>query len=241
MKTNCIIIPLFNEEDNIASVIAGIKNYTGVDVIVIDDGSEDRSAEKAREAGAFVISHPFNLGYGAALQTGYKYAVKMKYDFLLQMDGDGQHNPNAIPESFRRVESRKCDVLIGSRFLGEGDYRTSLLKFLGIRFFRLVIRLITGERITDPTSGFQCMNRKVFTLFTGDTFPCDYPDANVIIMLHRMGFVVKEIPVVMIENPAGKSMHKGIFTIIYYFFKMFLSILITLMREKSYDLVKEVD
>jgi len=233
MKKKCIIIPAFNEEENIASVIAGIKNQTDADIIVIDDGSKDHTAEKAGNAGAFVIRHPFNMGYGVALQTGYKYAVKKKYDFLLQMDGDGQHDPNAIPEFFNQIESRECDVVVGSRFLGEGNYKAGVLKSIGIGLFTFIIQIICGERITDPTSGYQCLNRKVFTFFTQDSFPCDYPDANIIIMLHRMGFTIKEIPVVMDANPAGRSMHKGFFTLAYYFFKMFLSIFIVLIREKS--------
>jgi len=232
MKKKCIIIPAFNEEENIASVIAGIQNQVDADIIVINDGSNDLTAEKAGEAGALVIRHPFNMGYGVALQTGYKYAVKKNFDILLQMDGDGQHDPNAIKEFFKRVESRECDVLIGSRFLGKGDYKAGAFKFLGISLFRLVIRLISGENITDPTSGYQCLTREVFTIFTEDTFPCDYPDANIIIMLHQKGFVVKEIPVAMIENPEGRSMHQGLFTKIYYVFKIFLSIFIVLIREK---------
>ena len=233
MKKKCIIIPALNEEENIASVIAGIKNQTDADIIVIDDGSKDFTAEKAGKAGAFVIRHPFNMGYGAALQTGYKYAVKKKYDFLLQIDGDGQHEPNAIPEFFKQIESDKLDVVLGSRFLGEGNYKAGALKTIGIGLFSFIIQVICGERITDPTSGYQCLNSKVFTFFTQDSFPCDYPDANIIIMLHRMGFTIKEIPVVMDVNPAGRSMHKGFFTLVYYFFKVFLSIFIALIREKA--------
>lgn len=234
MKKKCIIIPAFNEEENIASVIAGIKNQIDADVIVIDDGSKDTTAEKAMEAGVFLIRHPFNMGYGVSLQTGYKYAAKKKYDFLLQMDGDRQHDPKYIPELFNQVESGKCDVVIGSRFLGEGNYRAGGLKSIGISLFSFIIQITSGERITDPTSGFQCLNRKIFTFFTQDSFPCDYPDANIIIMLQRMGFKIKEIPVTMNPNPTGRRMHQGITTISYYLFKMFLSIFITLIRKKSF-------
>lgn len=233
MKKKCIIIPAFNEEANIALVVAGIKNQIDADIIVINDGSKDLTAKKAGEAGAFVISHPFNMGYGVALQTGYKYAVKNKYDFLVQIDGDGQHDPKSIPEFFKRVEAHECDILIGSRFLGKGDYSAGALKLFGIGLFRLIIRIISGEKITDPTSGYQCLNKKVFTIFTEDSFPCDYPDANIIIMLHRKGFIIKEIPVTMAANPEGRSMHQGILTKIYYLFKIFLSLFITLIRKKS--------
>lgn len=232
MKKKCIIIPAYNEAENISSVIAAIKRGTDMDIIVIDDGSTDKTAESAERSGAVVIRHPFNMGYGVALQTGYKYAVKKNYDLLTQMDGDGQHNPDAVESLFQQVESGACDVLIGSRFLKKGGYDVGILKRIGIALFRSIIRMISGERITDPTSGFQCMNRKVFTVFTEDSFPCDYPDANIIIMLLRKGFVVREIPVEMVENPQGRSMHRGFFTKLYYFFKIFFSIFIVLIREK---------
>jgi glycosyltransferase involved in cell wall biosynthesis len=234
MKKKCIIIPAYNEEENIVSVIEGIKNHINIDIVLINDGSKDMTAKNAIEAGAIVISHPFNMGYGIALQTGYKYAVKNDYDFLLQMDGDGQHDPKYISELFYQVESDKCDLVIGSRFLGVKCYKTEFIKSIGRRLFSYIIQITCGLRITDPTSGYQCLNRKVFTFFTHDSFPCDYPDANIIIMLQRMGFKVLEIPVAMHPNPAGRIMHKGAITISYYLFKMFLSIFITLIREKSY-------
>ena len=239
MINKCIIIPAYNEAENIASVITGVQRRSDADIIVIDDGSKDQTAEKAGETGAIVICHPFNMGYGAALQTGYKYAVKKDYDLLVQMDGDGQHDPKYISELFNQVESDKCDLVIGSRFLGEGNYKTGVLKSIGIGLFTFIIQVVCGKRITDPTSGCQSLNRKVFTFFTQDSFPCDYPDANIIIMLQRRGFTVKEIPVTMNPSPKGQRMHKGIVTVSYYLFKMFLSIFITLMREKSYYDQKE--
>lgn len=229
-KDKCIIIPAYNEEKNIVSVIENIREYSDVDIVVIDDGSKDSTSAMARKAGAFIIRHPFNMGYGVALQTGYKYAVEKNYDILLQIDGDGQHSAKFIPELFSQVESADCDVAIGSRFLSESQYRAGFLKSIGIKLFRKIILLITGEKITDPTSGYKCLNRSVFEFFTNDTFPCDYPDANVIIMLHRAGFKIREIPVEMTSNPDGRSMHRGIFTISYYLFKMFLSIFVTLIR-----------
>ncbi|MBM4272173.1 MAG: glycosyltransferase family 2 protein [Deltaproteobacteria bacterium] len=233
MNNKCIIIPAYNEEKNISSVIAGIRKYSEDDIIVVDDGSDDFTGAVAQNAGAFVIRHPFNLGYGVALQTGYKYAAEKHYDFVLQMDGDGQHKPEFIPALFREVESGDCDIVIGSRFLGESRYKSGLLKSLGIKLFRLTIRLVTGEKITDPTSGYQCLHRKVFEYFTGDYFPSDYPDANVIIMLHRAGFRIREIPVEMLPNPEARVMHHGVFTISFYLFKVFLSIFITLIRKKQ--------
>ncbi len=232
MNRKCLIIPAFNEEETIVSVIEGVKKYSDADIVVINDGSADLTGKRAKEAGALVISHPFNMGYGTALQTGYKYAVQNKYDFLVQMDGDGQHDPKYIPALFREVEAGACDVAIGSRFLGEGHYPLGALKWAGIQMLRLATRCFIGEKMTDPTSGYQCLKREVLYEFTKDIFPSDYPDANMIILLHWMAFTIKEIPVAMKPNPEGRSLHEGTFTVMYYFFKMFLSFVIALIRGK---------
>lgn len=229
----CIIIPAFNEEKQIASVIERIKKYSDADIVVIDDGSGDMTAAISRKAGAYVIHHPFNIGYGVALQTGYKYGVENDYEYLLQIDGDGQHDPKYIQTLFAIVENWECDLVIGSRFLKSTADQTGIFKLTGIKLFRQVIKVITGEIITDPTSGYQCMNRRVFQYFAADNFPCDYPDANIIIVLHRMGFRLAELPVTMIPNIEGRSMHRGAFKITYYFFIVFLSILVILLRKKS--------
>lgn len=233
MTKKCIIIPAFNEEKTITHVIRGIKKFSDADIIVINDGSFDLTDKLAKKAGAFVISHPFNMGYGVALQTGYKFAHKHNYDILLQIDADGQHSPEVIPEFFSRIKREECDVLIGSRFLGGGKYKAGFLKSIGIFIFKIIIRIF-GARITDPTSGYQCIKREVFSIFTLDSFPCDYPDTNIIVRLHRMGFVVKEIPVLMTKAPEGGGMHQGTFIILYYFFTMFLSIFITLISDRDY-------
>jgi len=232
-STRLIIVPAYNEEKQIAAVIEGVRKYSDADIVVIDDGSEDRTAECAGSTGARVIRHPFNMGPGVAVQTGYKYASAKGYDYLLQIDGDGQHHPAHIPDMFAMVENRRCDMAIGSRFLKNSEHKTGLLKSAAIRLFRVVIKTITGEIITDPTSGYRCMNRTVFQYFTGDGFPHDYPDANIIIVLHRLGFKMAELPVTMLPNPEGRSMHRGIFKISYYFFKVFLAIFINLLRKKS--------
>jgi len=232
MRKRCILIPAYNEAKNIAAVIAEIRAHVrAIDIIVIDDGSTDDTAVCARRADAYVIRHPFNLGYGAALQTGYKYALQNHYDLLVQIDGDGQHVAGFIPEMFRRLEA--CDVVIGSRFLESSRYRTGTLKLWAIRLFRWIIRITTGEQISDPTSGYQGLNRQVIEFFADDDFPWDYPDANVIIMLHRAGFRIAEISADMRPNPEARAMHRGILKITYYFFKVFMSIFITLIRRSK--------
>ena len=239
MKKKCVIIPAYNEGNNIEALIGRIKAATDADIIVIDDGSGDGTETIARQAGAYVICHPFNLGYSVALQTGYKFAYRNKYDLLLQMDGDGQHPADSIPAFFDRLESGACDVLIGSRFLEAGRYQIGAAKNAAIGFFKLIIRMVNGAEISDPTSGFQCMSSRVYGLFTADRFLSDYPDANIIIRLHRMGFRIAEMPVKMAENPDGRSMHKGTFKILYYFFTTLLSIFIALISEKEYSSEKE--
>jgi glycosyltransferase involved in cell wall biosynthesis len=232
-KKHCIIIPAYNEENRIEAVIKSIGDFSDADIIVVDDGSKDSTAAKAENAGACVIRHPFNMGYGVALQTGYKYALKNQYDLLVQMDGDGQHRAEFIPDLFVQVENNTCDVVIGSRFLSHVPYKLGILKNIGINVFRLLVRMITSEKVTDPTSGYQCLNRKVFEFYAADHFPWDYPDANVIIMLHRAGFRIKEIPVVMTLNREGRSMHRGLFRLSYYMFTVFLSIFVTLIRKSK--------
>jgi glycosyltransferase involved in cell wall biosynthesis len=228
----------YNEEKKIASVIRGIKkSFSNMDVLVVDDGSSDETPHLAMEAGAKVILHPFNLGYGTALQTGYKYALKKGYDKIVQMDGDGQHDPSFIADLFAPIQRGEVDIVIGSRFLKTGEpesghisYRVPFVRRLGMKFFGMITTLLIHQKMTDSTSGYQAMNRRVLEWVSSDQFPFDYPDADVIIMLHRAGFRIKEIPTQMFESQNKKSMHSG-WKPIYYIFKMFLSILVTLMRK----------
>jgi glycosyltransferase involved in cell wall biosynthesis len=233
-----VLIPAYHEEMRIASVVRGVKErYPSLEVIVIDDGSNDDTRKRAMEAGARVISHPFNLGYGVALQTGYKYALKERVESLVQMDGDGQHDPASLQELLDTIQRGEADLAIGSRFIetqeSDGDrlpYRASRVRRCGMRLFGTIASLIIKQKVTDPTSGYQAMNRKVLEWVSSDRFPWDYPDADVIIMLHRAGFRILEVPVKMYENQEKRSMHSG-WKPIYYVFKMFLSILVTLMRK----------
>ena len=239
-KKSLLLIPAYNEEGRIAAVIRGVKDmYPTLPVVVINDGSHDATASRAAEAGARVISHPYNLGYGVALQTGYKYALMEGYDAIAQMDGDGQHDPTYIRVLLDAVLGGGTDVAIGSRFLASPDerrdrapYRASLARRSGMKLFGTIASLIIRQKVTDPTSGYQAMNAGVLEWVSSDKFPWDYPDADVIIMLHRAGFRIREVPVQMYALPEKKSMHSGLKPI-YYVFKMFLSILVTLMRDKS--------
>jgi len=226
-----IIIPAYNEAGRIATTIFGIRKFSDADIIVVNDGSSDNTTDEATEAGAYVIELPFNLGYGATLQTGFKCALKKGYRFAVQMDADGQHDPSSIEALITPVLNDEVDVVIGSRFLDNGNYKAPFVRRVGMYFFGVIASIVTGRKITDPTSGFQAMNKKVMEFYASDAYPVDYPDADVIIMLHRKGFRFKEMPVVM-HNAAKRSMHGGILKPLYYIFKMLLSIVVTLLRKE---------
>ena len=227
-----IVIPSYNEEFSIAEVLESIKKQVPhIPVLVVDDGSADKTAQIAQKNGAKVISLPYNSGYGVALQTGYIYARKNNYTVVVQMDADGQHDPTCIKDLLREVDHSDVDVVIGSRFLGKDTYRTSLAKYIGMFIFGKLASLFCKARVSDPTSGFQAIKGKAIAFVASDFYPPDYPDADFLIMLNRCGFKVREIPVKMHPSKVDKSMHDGP-QIIYYVLKMFLSIFVTLLRKK---------
>lgn len=228
-----VLIPAYNEGSRVAGVVRDVhRTVPDYDILVVNDGSRDNTAAAAAAAGATVLSHPFNMGYGVAIQTGYKYAYAKEYDFLVQIDGDGQHDPAYIKKLLEPVISGKTDLAIGSRFLEAGSYEPSLARRAGMAFFRKVVSWTTGTRVTDSTSGYQAFNRDVIRFFTTEVFPFDYPDADMLITLHRAGFRMKEVPVRMYPNVEGKSMHGGVRPF-YYIFKMLLSIFVTLLRKRK--------
>lgn len=199
-----VLIPAYNEEATIPLVIRDIREHCQ-DIVVVDDGSTDFTGAVARDEGAMVIPHGQNKGYAEALRTGYRYALEQNYDGIVQIDADGQHDPGHIPELFRRGQS--WDVVIGSRFLGRQKYESPLSKAVGVRIFRHIIQRETGLNITDPTSGYRYMYSRAIRFCS--RLRCNYPDANLIIMLHRQGFIITEVPVAMSPNRQGRSMHKG--------------------------------
>jgi glycosyltransferase involved in cell wall biosynthesis len=225
-----IIIPAYNEEKSISAVISAIRNFSAdFNILVVNDASTDRTAQLAMAAGARLLNLPFNMGYGVALQTGFKYAIRNNYEYAVQMDADGQHEPRFIERLLEVVVKGEADIAIGSRFL-EGSYQAQFVRRMGMLLFGSLASVIIRQRVTDPTSGFQALNRKVMEFYASDYYPVDFPDADVIIMLHRAGLKIKEIPVKMYPNAEKKSMHSGLKPI-YYIFKMFLSILVTLLRK----------
>ncbi len=227
MADALVIIPAYNEEHRIGDVVRELRALAlDADILVVNDGSRDRTARAARAAGATVISHPYNLGYGATLQTAYKYALRQGSRYVLQMDADGQHPPEEARKVLDPVRRGEADVVIGSRFMaGGGGYESPWARRVGIRLFGALARALTGARMTDVTSGFIAVNRPVIALFASELFPADFPDADVRMMLHMAGYRVQEIPVQMKAGPPNKSMHGGALAL-WYIAKMLISMAI---------------
>lgn len=224
-----IVIPARNEEACIGPVL---KNTTGLypdyDVVVIDDASDDGTGEIARAAGAIVLRAPVNLGYGGAVQAGFKYAYARDYDLVILLDADGQHDPRYVADLVEA--SLEFDFVIGSRFRGEAHYDIPPVRRAGMKVFSAIASAITGQRITDTSSGFQALRREVFGMFATTHYPVDFPDADTIIWIARHGFRVGEVPVEMHQRVAGTSMISGLTSSLKYALKMPLSILVTLLR-----------
>lgn len=233
MKRNLVIIPALNEERFIGSVLSAIGKVNGsIDILVVNDGSKDTTADIAQEMGAMVIDHTYNLGYGAALQTGFRFAVIKGYDHVITLDADGQHDPGSIPELFRSLSATGADVIIGSRF-SDGSYRMGFARRIGAWIFAGVARAYTGYRFTDPTSGFQLLNRTAFScLASEESYPLDYPDVNIILLLHKKRFKVVEAPVHMISNVESDTMHSGMKPFMYVI-RMILAITMILLRRED--------
>jgi len=228
-----IIILAYNEEERIAEVLKDVgESNPGADILVVNDGSTDTTSDRAKKTGVMVLDIPFNIGYGGAVQTGLRFAKEYGYDFVITMDGDGQHDPYSTGKLIETMEREQADVVIGSRFLG-GTYRMGIFRKIGVRLFSKIALFYTGTNFTDPTSGFQMLNRRVFShLSEADNYPLDYPDVNIIMALHKMKFKVVETPVRMKEKPGGKSMHSGLKPLIYVL-RMFLAIIMVLLRKED--------
>lgn len=242
MKDTLLIIPAYNEELNIREVLQNLRDKgveTILDILVVNDGSKDRTVEIVEEMNIKVISQVYNLGYGAALQMAYKYATQKGYDFVIQMDADGQHDVINIPMIFSmlkegEIESRP-DIVIGSRFLkGSAKYHMSFVRLFAVRMFRGIIKIATKQKITDPTSGLQGLNKKAFEYYSGyQNFDIKYPDINMIIQMLLRGYKIKEFPAVMHTRSQGVAMHTGIIKPIKYMSIMLLSVLVAILRNKG--------
>lgn len=235
MKKILIIVPAYNEADNIRGVILKLQEENETwDVLVINDASTDNTSAIARKTGyAEVIDLPFNLGIGGCVQTGFRYARKKNYDIALQFDGDGQHSAEEIYKLLEIVKSKQADVAIGSRFSQKHDgFKSSAYRRVGIRLFEWFSYLLIHQRITDHTSGFRAYNRKAVH-FLADHYPSDYPEPEVVILLGKNGFKIKETFTQMHERKGGVSsipLTKGP----YYMIKVMLAMFMSAIRSKIY-------
>ncbi|MCA9732589.1 MAG: glycosyltransferase family 2 protein [Deferribacteres bacterium] len=224
-----IIIPAYNEEGSIAKVITEIQQIdTPVDILVVNDGSKDRTAEVATSCGVAVLSAPYNQGIGATVQTGFKYAARSGYDYAIQLDGDGQHIAAEIPKILSVAQAGEADMVIGSRYIGEKTYKTPLMRRLGMLIISTVNSLVTGQKVTDNTSGFRAFNKSVIN-YLANYYPSDYPEPEVVVILSRKKFKIKEVPVQMRFRESGESSISSIKSI-YYMIKVLLAIFVDLFK-----------
>jgi glycosyltransferase involved in cell wall biosynthesis len=232
-KKTLIIVPAFNEERNLPAILSRVhaQKYS-VSVLVVNDGSTDRTSQAAKAGGAIVVDLPFNMGYGAALQTGYQYALQHGFEFVVQIDADGQHEAEDIKNLLIPLIGGEADLIIGTRYYPGSAYKTSAVRWFGGVLFNIVTQVFIKQPVTDSTSGFQAMNRRVLALYSSNYFPSDYPDADVLVMSHFAGIKIKEVPVRMYARQSGSSMH-SFFSAGYYVFKMILSIVLMIVRKTA--------
>ena len=229
MKT-LIIIPAYNEELNIVKTVNKIKKYNKtsshkVDYLVINDGSTDNTQKVCEENNIPTITLIHNLGIGGAVQTGYKYALENNYDIAIQFDGDGQHDENYIEPLIKEIENGQ-DLVIGSRFINNiSKFKSSSTRRVGIKLLSIIIKICTGQKITDPTSGFRAASKQIIKIFINN-YPTEYPEPSTVSLLIKRKYKVKEIPVEMHEREYGTSSIKPLKSI-YFMFSVCLSIIIT--------------
>jgi len=223
-----IIVPAYNEEAAVGSVVTEIRAVVpGIPVLVVDDCSEDSTITAARMTGADVLPLPYHLGLGGAVQAGYKLAFELGYEYVIRLDGDGQHVPRDIPAVLDALRSSGCEMVIGSRYLLEDSNHTSFLRSLGIRFFRLILRPILGKPVLDPTSGFVGVNRAALQVFS-KSFPLEYPEIEALVVLKRRAFRFLEVPCRVRPRVAGKSTItplKSVYFVIHVLMGVFVNIL----------------
>ncbi len=228
-KNALAVIPAFNEEKNITRVLEKLKTCCpGLDALVVDDGSTDETSATAEQFGIPTISLCSNMGYGLAVKTGLKYALRKGYQYVVLLDADGQHDPKDANKLLDKVKSGECDVAIGSRFAGTSGYRPPLARLIGIKIFAEMINLSLENKLSDITSGYQALNRKAIK-FLSEEYPTEFPDADVLLKLSLYGFTLKEVGVSMQARLHGQSMI-NYYAVIRYPFQMLLAILCEYLR-----------
>lgn len=224
-----VIVPAFNEEGAIGEVVASVRReMPEAQVLVIDDCSLDNTIGVARSAGAEILPLPHHLGLGGCVQAGYKLAFETGFEYVIRVDGDGQHDARDIRRIFERLKESGCEMVIGSRANGAGDWHTGRLRGFGIKFFRLVLRPILGKEVRDPTSGFVGVNRRALALF-GRSFPLEYPEIEALVVLQRRRFRFEEVPCKMRPRMAGRSTLHGLKPL-YYIAHVLLGVVVNVLR-----------
>ena len=227
-----VIVPAFNEEASIGGVIEDLrKNFSEGEILVVNDGSRDRTSEIAKSLGAEVIDLPHNVGIGGAVQTGFLFAIQGGYDAAIQFDGDGQHHADQIEKILKPWRSESADLVVGSRFLSEGGFTSSVQRRIGSRILSFVVSAIVRSRITDTTSGFRVYGRRAFEFFSLN-YPEDYPEVESFVLAHKKGLSIMEVPSEIGPRTGGKS-SITFSQAFYYMVKVLLAI--------SVDLIKRVD
>lgn len=224
-----IIIPAYNESESIEKTIRSIKsNAPGFDYVVINDCSSDNTREILEKNNFNYVNLSVNLGIGGAVQTGYRYAAKYGYDLAVQVDGDGQHDPVFLNMMAEYMEKNEVDMVIGSRFIEKEGFQSTITRRIGILYFTGLIRLCTGKKVTDPTSGLRMVGKNIIKLFA-DSYPKDYPEPETAVTVLRKGYTIKEIPVIMKERQGGVS-SINLKKSVYYMIKVTLAILMETIR-----------
>ncbi len=233
MLRSLAVIPAFNEAASVGAVVeSAIEELPGWDVVVIDDGSDDETAVVAARAGAHVVSTPYNLGIGGAVQTGFIFARDSGYQRMVQIDGDGQHETAAVATLAQSMADSGADMVCGSRFLGEDDhYPAPISRRTGIHIFAFLLSSFLRQRVTDPTSGFRLYNRRAIELFATD-YPPDYPEVEVVLMLHQHRLKMAEVSVQMqLRQNGNSSISSG--KSAYYMVKVLLALFVGLLRARK--------
>jgi glycosyltransferase involved in cell wall biosynthesis len=231
-KPHLAVVPAYNESETVERVIASLREHTpSFDILVIDDGSTDDTGGRARRAGATVVRHPFNLGIGGAVQSGFTYALDNGYERMVQVDGDGQHLADELSILSEAMDADPAvDMVCGSRFLTDKGYPAPVSRRTGIHIFAFLLSRIVGQRVSDPTSGFRLYNRRAIAVFARD-YPHDYPEVEAVLMVHFHRLRMTEVPVRMLERGGGVS-SIGSGKSVYYMIKVLLAIFIGLLRAR---------
>jgi glycosyltransferase involved in cell wall biosynthesis len=225
-----VIVPAYNEEFSIVGVIRDLNdNFSRGDIVVINDGSRDNTSRNAKDLGVTVIDLPYNLGIGGAIQTGFLYALVNGYDAAIQFDGDGQHLADEIPKILDPHLQTGADIVVGSRFLSETGFTSSMQRRIGSKVLSFIISSLVGKRITDTTSGFRVYGKRAIERFSS-VYPEDYPEVETLFIAHKMGLAIEEVPAEIRSRAVGKS--SITFTeAVYYMIKVVLAISVDLLKK----------